>query len=626
MMDERKTAKVDRSHEATKPTREPRPSGRRVSRVFLVASAVLFSFAPVRALPEIIAEERVLFDGAPSCAYNPEYSLDGDWIAYLEALPVPLFEIKIRPLDPVTGTAGAVLACDEPMRVTPFGRPVSWAIDQSGALYFLFLDAASETVQRMRLVHDEQGTASCVVEPFGAGTAFGPPPPGEIWRSIASHTEPGEGGRSFLTYIASDNVHLGESRWVEIRVVEHDAAGAVISEVAVERQEWDPTCFASQACKFSYGAVLPLDKAYVRWIRESRPAALLYGSMATPLAWGSRAEEFPPNLKRADFGSPARFVSDDGVYPVGVFAYDRGRTLIAGYDDGKDTMIYGLDETTGTYEIQFILDTDPALSQHPDPANGRAIDFEPYESDRTDGGTFQFIDGGAQYATGASEIWLMSRQEKRSFRISDASSHAEIQHKQEPEVVPSGDGRRMWVFYSTYGADETNPWGWSPNMVCHELWRIGLEETGDADGDGLSDDADNCPLAANADQADLDGDGAGDACDCAVDDPWARRPESVSGVRASKSAPTVVLDWDLVLGAESYRISRGRLSKLEAWRYGACDPRSFAAPPYTDDEAPASGDGFFYLVIAEDAACGLGSLGEGGPGSQRANLDLAACE
>jgi len=38
----------------------------------------------------------------------------------------------------------------------------------------------------------------------------------------------------------------------------------------------------------------------------------------------------------------------------------------------------------------------------------------------------------------------------------------------------------------------------------------------DADGDGVPDDEDNCPDAANADQADLDGDGAGDACD--VDD------------------------------------------------------------------------------------------------------------
>ena len=35
----------------------------------------------------------------------------------------------------------------------------------------------------------------------------------------------------------------------------------------------------------------------------------------------------------------------------------------------------------------------------------------------------------------------------------------------------------------------------------------------DADGDGLANESDNCPALANADQADLDGDGAGDVCD-----------------------------------------------------------------------------------------------------------------
>ncbi|MCK5796748.1 MAG: thrombospondin type 3 repeat-containing protein, partial [Deltaproteobacteria bacterium] len=35
----------------------------------------------------------------------------------------------------------------------------------------------------------------------------------------------------------------------------------------------------------------------------------------------------------------------------------------------------------------------------------------------------------------------------------------------------------------------------------------------DYDNDGWEDDTDNCPFNANADQADADGDGAGDACD-----------------------------------------------------------------------------------------------------------------
>ena len=41
----------------------------------------------------------------------------------------------------------------------------------------------------------------------------------------------------------------------------------------------------------------------------------------------------------------------------------------------------------------------------------------------------------------------------------------------------------------------------------------GAAWAGDADGDGIDDGADNCPLAANASQVDADGDGAGNACD-----------------------------------------------------------------------------------------------------------------
>ena len=36
---------------------------------------------------------------------------------------------------------------------------------------------------------------------------------------------------------------------------------------------------------------------------------------------------------------------------------------------------------------------------------------------------------------------------------------------------------------------------------------------GDLDSDGIANEVDNCPSIANADQADFDGDGAGDACD-----------------------------------------------------------------------------------------------------------------
>jgi len=45
-----------------------------------------------------------------------------------------------------------------------------------------------------------------------------------------------------------------------------------------------------------------------------------------------------------------------------------------------------------------------------------------------------------------------------------------------------------------------------------KIYRIAVDNP-DQDGDGVNDDIDNCPTTPNSDQSDLDGDGAGDACD-----------------------------------------------------------------------------------------------------------------
>lgn len=57
----------------------------------------------------------------------------------------------------------------------------------------------------------------------------------------------------------------------------------------------------------------------------------------------------------------------------------------------------------------------------------------------------------------------------------------------------------------------------------------------DADGDGIVDADDNCPQAANADQADSDADGAGDACD--PDDDNDGIPDSVDACPAVPGVP-----------------------------------------------------------------------------------------
>ena len=48
-------------------------------------------------------------------------------------------------------------------------------------------------------------------------------------------------------------------------------------------------------------------------------------------------------------------------------------------------------------------------------------------------------------------------------------------------------------------------------------WTITDPTPPDSDGDGVADDSDNCVNTPNADQADLDGDGIGDACDDDID-------------------------------------------------------------------------------------------------------------
>jgi hypothetical protein len=63
------------------------------------------------------------------------------------------------------------------------------------------------------------------------------------------------------------------------------------------------------------------------------------------------------------------------------------------------------------------------------------------------------------------------------------------------DVQPDGD---LWITVLTMEASVWNP------VVSDEP---------DADDDGVADDDDNCPVDPNADQADLDGDGLGDACD-----------------------------------------------------------------------------------------------------------------
>ncbi|MFK7829054.1 MAG: LamG-like jellyroll fold domain-containing protein [Congregibacter sp.] len=56
-----------------------------------------------------------------------------------------------------------------------------------------------------------------------------------------------------------------------------------------------------------------------------------------------------------------------------------------------------------------------------------------------------------------------------------------------------------------------------PGVAACDVGAVELPRPPDADNDTIEDSADNCPLDANEDQADLDGDNTGDACDVDID-------------------------------------------------------------------------------------------------------------
>jgi len=131
---------------------------------------------------------------------------------------------------------------------------------------------------------------------------------------------------------------------------------------------------------------------------------------------------------------------------------------------------------------------------------------------------------------------------------------------------------------------------------------------GDQDGDGVGSYCDNCPSSANSTQIDTDADGAGDACDCQPEDPSDRRPAEVPGFVLSRAGSVTTLSWFAVPGADTYAVTRGTLSTLGS-TYGACLIQGLPGTSYPDSSDPAAGQGFTYLIQAQNFDCGLGTLG-----------------
>jgi hypothetical protein len=72
---------------------------------------------------------------------------------------------------------------------------------------------------------------------------------------------------------------------------------------------------------------------------------------------------------------------------------------------------------------------------------------------------------------------------------------------------------------------------------------VGLQPAPDADGDGISDADDNCPVS-NPDQSDRDGDRLGDLCDAFPDDPDNEQAQCEAELAECREAPGADADGD----------------------------------------------------------------------------------
>jgi hypothetical protein len=145
----------------------------------------------------------------------------------------------------------------------------------------------------------------------------------------------------------------------------------------------------------------------------------------------------------------------------------------------------------------------------------------------------------------------------------------------------------------------------------NDTWAYGP----DPDGDGKVGGLDNCRATANPDQANEDGDVAGDVCDCAPGDATAwSAPQAVTGLGLSGSG-TTTLTWDdqseAVGSGVRYDVATGDLEVLRSTASfaGATCLDSQTALPSASDGRPLGPDaGFWYLVRARNV-CGIGTYG-----------------
>jgi hypothetical protein len=148
----------------------------------------------------------------------------------------------------------------------------------------------------------------------------------------------------------------------------------------------------------------------------------------------------------------------------------------------------------------------------------------------------------------------------------------------------------------------------------------------DSDSDGRGDACDSCPFIPDL-QADSDGDGIGDACDCLPGDPSPGTPPEVGAALSVTHANGLTrIDWVASAGVDRYHSYVGTLpAHMMGSRAGspfdhecldANLSESGGVVTTEDLGVPTLGTGFYYL-LAGDNGCGEGSLGSTTSGQPR---------
>jgi hypothetical protein len=93
-------------------------------------------------------------------------------------------------------------------------------------------------------------------------------------------------------------------------------------------------------------------------------------------------------------------------------------------------------------------------------------------------------------------------------------------------------------------------------------------------------------------------------------------PGEVAGLRF---VGTTTLAWSPEPSAGTYNLYRDLLSTLSGRTYGACQQSSLASETATDTGTPPVGNGWFYLVTAENRLSEEGTKGQDAAGAERPN-------